>query len=252
MSALEPAVAQTLAAFALLCARVLPIAWFAPWVGVRRMPVLLALSLTFVLALCLLPVASPAGPLPLAALPLAALALREAALGLVYALALALPVRAFEWAGQLMGRFAGAGSGAESAYARLQLWLALAAFFAIGGHRVAISALADSVVARPLGAFTLSPNLQAVVLGSVRLLADAYTFALLLALPLAAAIALAEVALALASRAAWASALSLAAAPGRAALALVVVWMSVLVGLSALPREIERGLEAAAGLLHAL
>jgi type III secretory pathway component EscT len=249
---LDAATVQAVLAFGLLCARVLPLASLVPWLGVPRGPWALVPALTLVLALCLWP-ASIAAPvaLPLALPALAALALRELLIGTVYALALALPVRAFEWAGALTGRFAGEG-GLPDAYGRLQLWVAVAAFFSLGGHRVAIAALADSVARRPVGVLDGRLDVAAVTFGSVRLAADAYALAVLLALPVAAAVGFAQLALALAARTAWASATAAAMAPVRAGLALIVVWMSALLLLSVLPRELERGLSAAARLLQAL
>lgn len=250
--ALDAATVQALCAFALLCARFAPLAWIVPWAGVRRGPWALAPALTLVLALCAWPaVAAQATPLPLSPLALAALALRELLIGAVYALALALPVRAFEWSGALSGRFAGEG-GLPEVYARLQLLLGLAAFFSLGGHRVALAALGESVLRRPVGVLAGAVDAGAIALGSVRLVADAYGLALLLALPVAGAVAFAQIALALSARAALASAAAAAAAPLRAGVGLIVVWMSALLVLSALPREIERGLAAAARLLQAL
>jgi len=251
--ALDTATVQALYAFVLLCARFAPLAWIVPWAGVRRGPWTLAPALTLVLALCLWPVVAARPPeLPLSLLALAALALRELLIGSVYALALALPLRAFEWSGALSGRLAGEG-GLPELYARLQLFLALAAFFALGGHRVALAALAESVARQPVGVLSgAGVDAGAIAFGSVRLVADAYALALLLALPVAAAVALAQIALALSARTVLASAAAAAAAPVRAGVGLIVVWIGTLIVLAALPREIERGLAAAARLLEAL
>ena len=198
--ALDQAAVQALCAFGLLCARFAPLAWIVPWAGVRRGPWSLAPALTVVLALCAWPAVAAQPPaLPLSPLLLAALALRELLIGAVYALALALPLRAFEWSGALSGRFAGEG-GLPDVYARLQLLLGLAAFFSLGGHRVALAALAESVVRRPVGALGGGVDAAAIAFGSVRLVADAYALALLLALPVAAAVALAQIALVLSAR----------------------------------------------------
>jgi flagellar biosynthesis protein FliR len=249
---LDAAEAQSLCAFGLLWARFLPLSFVVPWVGLWRGPWALAPALTLVLALCAWPaLGAQFAALPLSPIALLALAGRELLIGTVYALALALPLRAFEWAGALSGRFAGEGAAAEP-YARLQLAVAVAAFFALGGHRVAIAALADSVAHTPVGVLGAPADAAAIALGSARMVADAFALALLLALPAAAAVALAEIALALSARAAAASALALSAAPIRAGLGLAVIWMGALLSLSLLPREIERGLGAAARLLQAL
>jgi flagellar biosynthetic protein FliR len=223
-----------------------------PWALVPRGPWALAPALTLVIALCAWPAVSlPAAGLPLSPLALAALAARELLIGVVYALALGLPLRAFEWAGALGGRFAAQSAGAEP-FARLQLFAAVAAFFSLGGHRVAIAALADSVVRTPVGVLAAPADAGALALGSARMVADAVELALLLALPVAAAVVIAEIALSLSARAASASGLLLASAPLRAGLGLAVIWMGALLTLTLLPREIERGLAAAGRLLQEL
>jgi flagellar biosynthetic protein FliR len=253
--ALEPAALGALGSFALLCARLLPVALLAPWAGVGRAPLSLPPAITLVLALCLWPaVAAQPGALaaPPSAFAFAALGLRELLIGAVYGIALALPLRAFEWAGELTAHFAGTADQRESSpYARLQLLVAVAAFFALGGHRVAISALADSLAHRPLGVLSAATGAAAVALGSVRLVADAFALALLLALPVAAAVAFSQIALALSARAALTSAAAALAAPLRAGVVLLVVWTSGLFWLELLPSEIERALAAAVRLLAA-
>ncbi|MFI5307844.1 MAG: flagellar biosynthetic protein FliR, partial [Polyangiales bacterium] len=144
---LDPqALAHGVALALLLCARFAPLAWLVPWLVVRGSPATLGVAATLVLALCAWPAAARVAPaLSLSAWSLSVLGLREALIGLVYALALALPLLALSWAGRLYGRFS-ALDGAESALGTLQLWLAVASFFALGGHRVAIGLLVEGVV----------------------------------------------------------------------------------------------------------
>lgn len=249
MSAADAALLQQAALFALLLVRVLPLCLLAPFLAVGRAPLALSLAIALGLALCLWPAAQAAAPeLPLSLLGLALLGVRELLLGLLYALAFALPLRAFEWAGALTGRFAFAG--ADPAYGRLQLLLACAAFFTLGGARLAIATLAEAVARRPIGVLAdFAP--PAIVWPALRLFADAFATALLLAAPVALALLLAEFALAIAARAAAGSALALVVAPARAVLALVVVCMAMRVLLGLLPEHFARGLSAAARLLGA-
>jgi flagellar biosynthetic protein FliR len=229
----------------LLCARLVPLVWLVPWVAARGVPVSVSLALTWVLALCLWPVASASAPaLTLSLARLSPLVLRELLIGLVYALALALPLRAFEWAGQLAGGASGV-RGADTAYGSLQLWLAVAVFFALGGQRVAIAALADGITTRPLGTPSALSGLRAVALSSVQLLGDAFASALLIALPVVAALALADLAVVLVARAASANALPLALAPARPALALLLLWIWLLLLPGLMPDAFEQGLHAA-------
>jgi flagellar biosynthetic protein FliR len=246
LRALEPqALAQALALGVLLCARLAPLAWLVPWAAARNAPPLVSIALVAVLALCLWPAAASAAPvLPLSLLSLLVLAVRELLIGVVYALALALPLRALEWAGRFAGHFAGA-AGAETAYASLQLWLGVAAFFALGGHRVAIAALVHGIVQRPIGVLSPLRDFSGVALGSASLFGEAFASALLIALPVAAALALTDLGVALAARGAAAPTLPLVLAPGRAALALLVVWITIMLLIGSLPEVFEHGLRAA-------
>lgn len=242
---LDPALlAQVLAVGLLLCARLAPLAWLVPWASARPAPVLASVATIVVLALCLWPAAASAPVLPLSGPTLIMLGVREALIGVVYALSLALPLRLLEWAGRLAGRFSGA-PGADAAFGSLQLWLGLAAFFTLGGHRLAIAALSDAIVERPLGAPSALGDLGGVALGSAQLLGDAFASALLIALPVAAALVLSDLGVALAGRSAGVAALPFALAPVRAALALLVVGVSIVLLLDSMPAGFTQGLRSA-------
>jgi flagellar biosynthetic protein FliR len=244
-AALDPqALARAVALALLLSARFAPLAWLVPWLAVRGSPAPLGIAATLVLSLCAWPAAAQVVPaLPLSAVSLSLLGLREALIGLVYALALALPLLALQWAGRLYGCF-GALEGAEHALGTLQLWLAVASFFALGGHRVAIDLLVQGVVRLPVGSPSMFQDLGAVALGSARLLGEAFGTALLLALPVAVALGLSELGVALASRMAAVPSATLVLAPARAALGLLVVWIAVLLVVQALPELLQHGLLA--------
>lgn len=243
---------QSLALALLLCARLAPIAWLVPWASVRGATSLLPVLVTVVLAVCLWPVASAVPPtLPLSPLALLVFAVREALLGVVYAFALALPIQALQWSGVLVGRASLAPS-AETGYASLQRALGVAVFFALGGHRLAITALADGILRRPLGMLSAFDNPSALALGSARLLGDAFASALLLALPVIAALMLADLVIALAARTASAPAFALALAPARAALALLLMWMTVMLWLGSAPDTLRRWFTATKLLWNAI
>jgi type III secretory pathway component EscT len=232
---------QALAVFFLLCARLLPLSLIVSRAGLRGVPAL-PVALTFVLALCLYPSAALAAPvLPGSVLALSALALREALIGLVYAFAFALPLLALSWSGALAGRMSGVPGTAEP-LALLQQWFGLAAFFALGGHRVVLSVLARSLVARPLSRVDALSGISALALGSARLVADAFASALLIALPIGAALLLLELAVALSVRAASASLWLHVIAPGRALLLLAVLCLFAILASAALPDFFSRAL----------
>lgn len=218
-------IAQSAALFFLLCARMAPLAWLVPWLCVPSAPPLLPVAITAVLGVLLWPIATAAAPvLPLSLVTLAAFALREALIGFVYAFALALPIYAVQWSGALAGR----GVAQEASYATLQRMLAVCGVFALGGHRVALSMLGDSLLQRPIGALSPLRDPTAVALGSAHLFGDAFALAVLLSLPVIAALALAELGVALAARGSSASAFAVALLPLRGGL---VLWVSAMVAL---------------------
>jgi type III secretory pathway component EscT len=254
--AAEPAslqsLAQSLAVFLLLCARLFPIAWLVPWASVRAAPAFLPALVTVVLATCLWPVASAVAPLlPSSVLALAALAVREVLLGLVYAVSLALPMYALQWSGALVGT-ASMSPEAEQGYATLQRALGVAAFFALGGHRIAIAALADSLARRPIGLLTPLADPSAIARGSAQLLGDAFALAVLVALPVLGALMLAQWLLSVAARAAGAGAFAFALLPLRGALVPLLVSMSFMLWLGSAPDTLRAWFAATRRLWEAL
>lgn len=239
---------QALCVFLLLCARMLPLALCAAQAGLRAAT---SAALVIVLAACLFPSASAAAPvLPGLSLALLALCARELLIGLVYAFALALPLAALGWSGRLSARLASA-PGSETALATLQQWFGLAAFFSLGGQRVAISVLAHGLRARPLGQLSAFSGSAALALESARLFADAFASALLLALPAGAALLLSDFGLALAARAANAPFVQPLLSPLRAALLLAVLCLAMLLFGALLPELFRHGLSGAARMLGA-
>ena len=239
---------QALAVALLLALRLLPLVLLVPWLAVPRAPIALVPALTVVLVLCLhAPAAASAPALPLAAAPIALLGLRELLLGVVYALPLALPLRAVEWSGVLSGR-ALAAPGADRALSSLLVTLAAAMFFALGGHRVALRALADELGRVPLGHMTGPSDALALVSGTAQLLGEAFALAVLLALPVIALLLLGELGVALAARGSSARDLGWLLPPLRPALWLAALWVGIALLAQLLPDVLRAALSAARAL----
>jgi flagellar biosynthetic protein FliR len=242
------ALEQALAVAVLLALRVLPLVLLVPWLAVPRAPLALVPAVTAVLVLCLhSPAAASAPALPLASVTLTALGLRELLIGVVYALPLALPLRAIEWSGVLAGRGLGAPF-AERALSSLLLTLAAASFFALGGHRVALRMLADELGRVPIGLLRGPADSLALVTGTARLLGDAFALALLLALPALAVLLLVELGVAVAGRSAGARNLDWLLPPLRPALWLVATWVGIALLVQTLPGVFDASLRAARAL----
>lgn len=242
------ALEQTIAVALLLALRLLPLALLVPWLGVPRAPLSLVPAVTVVLVLCLhAPAAASAPALPLVAPSLALLGLRELLLGVVYALPLALPLRAIEWSAALSGRGLGA-PGLERSLSSLLLALAAAGFFALGGHRVALRALAAELGRVPLGRAAGPSDALALVTGTAQLLGEAFALALLLALPALAVLILSELGVALATRASGARDLSWLLPPLRPALWLAATWVGIALLAQRLPDVLRAGMSAARAL----
>jgi type III secretion protein T len=245
---LDDALAGYLICGLLLALRLLPLVLIAPWLAASYAPRLVQLAITACLVVCLLPIAVT--PHTLAALPesavsLALLGLRELLIGLVLGVALAVPVLAVRWAGELIGVAVGTPQDGESPYATLHGVLAAALFVTLGGHRLALAALARSLESAPLATLTLPDNALAIAAGSAALLADAITSAALIALPVLIALALSDALLALFARLTSTAFLPDLAGTSRALLALAVVWMSLAALIGSLPGWFDNALAQA-------
>ena len=246
------ALEQALAVAVLLALRLLPLVLLVPWLCVPRAPLVLVPAVTAVLVLCLhSPAAASAPALPLSGLTLAALGLRELLLGVVYALPLALPLRAIEWSGVVSGRGLGAPF-AERALSSLWLTLGAALFFALGGHRVALRMLADELGRVPLGLLRGPADGLALATGTAQLLGEAFALALLLALPALAVLLVIELGVALAARGAGARNLDWLLPPLRPSLWLAAVWVGVALLVQTLPGIFAHSLRAARALWGAI
>ena len=252
---------QLVAVAWLLAARVLPLIVLVPAFALRGAPAAWLVTALFALVAALLPSAWASGVrLPPDLFSLTLLSLRELTLGTLYAVALALPFWALDWGGRLIDQLRGANPSGRgpSALGDMYLWFAVAAFLALGGHRVVIAALAHGLRSHPLGAIgALGPGdggagaLRMLALSSTRLVADALAAGLMVAAPVAAVLVLFEVALGVVARAAPAFAGVLALAPAKGALALAAVLMASAALSESLPGVFSEALTHARRLFEA-
>lgn len=247
---------------ALLAARLLPLTILAPWLSLRATPSLVRGAVTVVLAMALTPIAvSGSESLPFGALWFLLAILREVLVGVVFALAAALPLHAIQWAGQLTDTWRGASLSAvlapdsgenASPIGDLYLMTAVVLFFLLGGHRVAIAAFAGGLEAMPLGGSIHPAGLSAVAVNSARLLGHALAFSAALAAPVAATLVLAELALGLLGRAAPQIPLFFAAMPLRAGLGILAALLALSLLMSTFGHQFARALETAGELVGRL
>jgi type III secretory pathway component EscT len=246
---------QQLAVGLLLWARLLPLVALSPWLRFRHAPASLWVVLSVVLTLCLWPTAASGAPeLPRSLPGLLPLLARELAIGLVYGVCFALPLLAIAWGGELIDQLRSGGlpTADEPALSQLYAWLAVAVFFAAGGHRLVLESLATSLTGLPVGALSGFDGPLALALGSARLVGGALATALSLALPVGLALLTAELCLSLALRASSALSAFATFSGARSLLALAVVLLGLPALVQLMPGAFARGASAAAELLRAL
>jgi flagellar biosynthesis protein FliR len=246
----------------LVAARIIPLVLLAPWSSMRSFPLLVRAVVVVVLAVALTPCALDSAPQRcFEPLTLLAMAVRELAVGAVFALAASLPLYALKWAGQLTDTWRGASiaevaapiSGERaSPLGELYLLAGIVLFFFLGGHRIALSAFANTLSSYPVGGSLGGGGLSATIWGSMRLFADAFTFAAMVAAPVGAVLILTEVALGLVGRIAPQIAASLATVPLRAVLGLSAALCALSYCLSHLGPVFREAIEKASALIRML
>lgn len=231
----------------LLGLRVLPLVLIAPWLAAGYAPRLVQLAIAACLVVCLLPIAmAPAPPaLPGGTLSLVLLGMRELLVGLVLGVSLAVPVLAVRWAGELIGWSFGDGLEAGSPFATLHGLFAAALFVTLGGHRLALAALARSFEVAPLGTLAVPSHAAGIAASSALLLGQAIAVTALIALPVLIALALSDALLVLFARLSSIAFLPDLAGSTRALAVLAVVWMSLAALAGALPSWFEGALAQA-------
>lgn len=243
---MDDALATWLGAGLLLALRLAPLVLLAPWLAAGYAPRLVQLAITACLVVCLLPSALAAPlALPDSSLAITLLATRELLIGLVLGVALAVPVLAVRWGGELIGLAIASPEESDSPYARFYGLLAAALFVTLGGHRVALSALARSLERAPLAQLSAPSDALQILTGSALLLGDAVLTATLIALPVLIALALTDLLIALFARLGSVAFLPDLAGTSRALVALAVVWMSLAALVGALPQWFDSALARA-------
>jgi flagellar biosynthesis protein FliR len=255
-------ITHALAVGGLVALRVGPLTVLAPWLALRQAPAVVRVAILLALTCAFTPLALQSVPASLALEPaLLWLAARELVVGLIFALAAALPFSALDWGGRLTDLWRGA-SLAEvlapltgertSPLGHLYLMLGVALFSVLGGHRLAMAAFAEGLRAAPVGAASLGSGLGEVVLGATRLSASALAFALAVAAPAAVLLVATEAVLGLLSRAAPQVPVFFAGMPLRAAAGLAALLLGLSFVVGRLPDVFRDAIDAALSLVAAM
>jgi type III secretory pathway component EscT len=251
-----------LALATLVAARVGPLTVLLPWLALRSAPATLRTALVLTLTLALAPLtASAIDTLPTSLAMLALLSLRELVVGTVFAVAAGLPFFALAWSGQLVDTWRGS-SLAEviapptgertSPLGDLLLLGGVALFLALGGHRFALMAFAEGLVAMPVGSFGLAADLGAVIMGTMHLAGAALAFSVAIAAPAAVAIVLVELGLGLIARSAPQIPVFFAGMPLRAATGIFALLLAAALVVDELPGAFEDATNAAGAQIQRL
>jgi type III secretion protein T len=195
---------ELVTAVVLVSARLLPIAWLAPYAAPPASPSIVRAATLAALVLATLPLAVLNGSLSLGSADLVVAVARELTLGVALLIATAVPLVAIEHVGRGLDAWISPAVGQRDPSGQLgQLALAIGAavFVAIGGLRATIGELAHGFVSLPIGQPLAVIDVQSLTLGSAGIIAHAMTFAVVLAAPALVALFAAELGLALALRA---------------------------------------------------
>lgn len=243
----------------LVAARVAPLTFLAPWLALRGTPAALRVALALSLTVAMTPIAlATAPPLPGDLLALAVALTREATLGAIFAIATAVPLHALEHAGRMIDALRGASSSeialpsgeATSPMGALHGMLGATLFLALGGHRLVIDALGDSLISVPAGAAIGHGDLAAIALGSARIVVAALTLAVSFAAPALVSLVTVEIALGLVGRAAPAIPTHFAGMPLRAAVGIAAVLLGIAVLVPHLSAVFASAIESASALVR--
>lgn len=235
----------------LVAARLGPVMWLSPWLGLRSAPAMVRTGLHLAATVALLPIALGAAPTPPEMPWLAFALLREALLGAVFALIAAAPAYALDAGGRLVDLHRGANLAdvlspptgeRTSPLGDLLLLSTLAVFAALGGLRLAFAVLAGSFVQLPAGSVPQA-SIGALALEAAHALAWSMMLAAAFAAPAAVAIVLAEATLGVMARAMPRISVFFLGMPLRALLGLGVLMLG-------LPLIVETGTDALEQALH--
>jgi flagellar biosynthesis protein FliR len=249
----HPEWSRQIDAHALLLARLAPLAWITPLLGLRQMSPVLRATATLALGLSTVSAATLADDASLGPGTL----LGESITGAFFAIVAALPLYALGMGGRLVDLVRGVAHPGErdlveyepsSALGHLMAMTGLALFFTIGGHRLVVRAFAEGLTAVPLGAATLSPE---ALFGFAMLAGKALLFGASIALPAFATVLLVEVFLGLFARAAPTIPVFHAGMPLRAFAGLTAIAVTLGLGLRAFAGELGHAVQTALGWLSA-
>ncbi len=242
----------------LVLARTLPLAFVAPWLGVRGAAIYVRVAVGIALALALAPLAAAsATALPADGVTLAIAIVREALVGAAFAVAVSAPLYALSWTGALIDRWRGSPPDATapshaSPLGQLHLAAAVVVFVVLGGHRLALAAFAEGFTEVPAGAPVAAADLATFGLGAMRIVADALVLSVAFLAPAAIAFVVVEIALGLAGRVAPRVVTWMDAMPLRAALGVGLALLSLSAVLPRLGPVIARSIDAASELMRDL
>lgn len=195
---------ELVTALVLVSARLLPIAWLAPYAAPPASPTVVRSATLAALVLATLPLALVHGVLTLSSIDLLLAVARELTLGVALLIATAVPLVAIEHVGRALDAWLSPAVGQQDPsgqLGRLAIAIGAALFVAVGGLRATIGELAHGFVALPIGEPLDLADAQSVTLGSLRLIAHAMRFAAVLAAPALVGLLAAELGIALALRA---------------------------------------------------
>ncbi len=250
-----------LAKGALVAARIAPLTVVAPWIALRDAAATARAAVVLLCTVAIAPIAfahADASAIDGAFLP--ATMLREAMVGLVFAVATAVPFYALDHGGRIVDAMRGASSSEvlapptgerTSPLGDLYLLAGVALFASIGGPRLALEVLARSFEVVPIGA-AVDFGRTALALGAARLFAFALGFGLSVAAPAALCIVLVEVGLGLVARASPSIPVFFAGMPLRAAAGLAGALLGLSALLGRLPGVFREALEGAGRLVSAI
>ncbi len=217
-------VTRAIGTFGLLLLRILPLTVLAPWFGWTKTPWVIRVAIALSLAMAFFPLAfSPHRTIPQSVWEWGACGIRELSIGMVFALAASVPLYALQWTGHLLDEWRGTtlhrmgrdDFAEESTLGQLMLIIGVALFIASGGHRVAVSIIAHTLVHFP----PLEPtrvDWAALAQGSARIVADGLALAVMFSMPFIVALFVMEATLVTLARVSPAFPVSLIGAPARA------------------------------------
>jgi type III secretion protein T len=241
---------ELVTALVLVSARLLPIAWLAPYAAPPASPAVLRSAVLAALVLAMLPLALVHATLSLDAGSIVLAIARELTLGVVLLVATAVPLVAIEHVGRALDAWITPATGQQDAsgpLGRLTLVIGAAVFVAIGGLRATIGELARGFVSLPIGATLALEDARTMTLGSAEIALHAMTFAAVLAAPALVALLAAEIGIALALRAARLGRVTTDALGLRGGLVVAATLFGLAAALPELPAITRWALERAPG-----